>query len=270
MNSDFRRPSNKKQRAYTLAKSSGKTRNKKKYKFLKVQLQKESRKAHSDNMEDIAAEHSPSSTRCPVSLTRKIRDPDDAATLQRDLTALEEWEHKWQMCFHPEKCTVMRISNKRNTLQITYTLHEHQLEVVDSGKYLGGTNSQDLQWDKRIKYNTEKATRTLGCVTGLKVQLQWDPQQYRRTEQRSFLCYNVHNQLVEIQPAIYYTHGDNRIRGGHKLRQIRATKEVYNNSFFPRSITDWNLLPDTVAAALTLEEFMARLASVPTTQMQPK
>ena len=76
---------------------------------------------------------------------RKIRNPDDAATLQRDLTALEEWEHKWQMCFHPEKCTVMRISNKRNTLQTTYTLHGHQLEVVDSGKYLGVTISQDLQ-----------------------------------------------------------------------------------------------------------------------------
>ena len=74
---------------------------------------------------------------------------------------------------------------------------------------------------------------------------------------------------MEIQPAIYYTPGDNRTRGGHRLRQIRATKEVYNNSFFPRSIRDWNLLPDTVEAAPTLEEFRARLASVPWTQMQP-
>ncbi|VDI12400.1 Hypothetical predicted protein [Mytilus galloprovincialis] len=70
------------------------------------------------------------------SKTQKIRNPDDAATLQRDLTTLEEWEHKWQMCFHLEKCTVIGISNKRNTLQTTYTLHGHQLEVVDSGKYL--------------------------------------------------------------------------------------------------------------------------------------
>ena len=63
---------------------------------------------------------------------------------------------------------------------------------------------------------------------------------------------------MEVQPAIYYTSGDNRTRGGHRLRQIRATKEVYNNSFFPLSIRDWNLLPDTVAAAPTLEEFRAR------------
>ncbi|CAG2233977.1 unnamed protein product [Mytilus edulis] len=53
MNSELRRLSNKKQRAYTLAKSSGKTRDIKKYKFLKSQLQKEARQAHSNYMEDI-------------------------------------------------------------------------------------------------------------------------------------------------------------------------------------------------------------------------
>ncbi|VDI60799.1 Hypothetical predicted protein [Mytilus galloprovincialis] len=210
----------------------------------------------------------------------------------------------------------MRISNKRNTLQTTYTLHGHQLEVVDSGKYLGVTISQDLQnlgrckpsvkntaycalirpsieyaatvWDphqttliKVIDRVQRKAARFVynqytdtspGCVTGLLDQLQWDPLQYRRIKQRLVLCYilyKIQNKLVEIQPAIYYTSGDNRTRGGHRLRQIRATKEVYKNSFFPRSIRDWNLLPDTVAAAPTLEEFRARLASVPWTQMQP-
>ncbi|CAG2211775.1 unnamed protein product [Mytilus edulis] len=55
MNSELRRLSNKKQRAYTLAKSSGKTRDKKKYKFLKAQLQKEARQAHSNYMEDIVS-----------------------------------------------------------------------------------------------------------------------------------------------------------------------------------------------------------------------
>ncbi|VDI11413.1 Hypothetical predicted protein [Mytilus galloprovincialis] len=68
--------------------------------------------------------------------------------------------------------------------------------------------------------------------------------------------------------ANYYIPWDSRTRSGHRIRQIRATKEVYNNSFFPRSIRDWNLLPDTVAAAPSLEESRARLASVPWTQMQ--
>ncbi|VDH98689.1 Hypothetical predicted protein [Mytilus galloprovincialis] len=142
--------------------------------------------------------------------------------------------------------------------------------------YLTGCSSFSLDEDidrvqrkaARFVYNQYTDTSP-GCVTGLLDQLQWDPLQYRRIKQRLVLCYKIQNQLVEIQPAIYYTSGDNRTRGGHRLRQIRATKEVYNNSFFPRSIRDWNLLPDTVAAAPTLEEFRARLASVPWTQMQP-
>jgi hypothetical protein len=30
----------------------------------------------------------------------------DAVDLQNDLSSLEEWERKWYMCFHPEKCIV--------------------------------------------------------------------------------------------------------------------------------------------------------------------
>ena len=32
----------------------------------------------------------------------------DAEAVQQDLLALEEWERKWQMKFHPEKCQVIR------------------------------------------------------------------------------------------------------------------------------------------------------------------
>lgn len=53
--------------------------------------------------------------------------------------------------FPSRKVHVCGISNKRHTLQTTYTLHGKQLEVVDSGKYLGFTISQDLQWNKHIK-----------------------------------------------------------------------------------------------------------------------
>lgn len=47
-----------------------------------------------------------------------------------------------------KKCTVIGIYNQRHTLQRTYTLHGHYLEVFVSGKYLGVTISLDLQWNK--------------------------------------------------------------------------------------------------------------------------
>ena len=95
---------------------------------------------------------------------REIRNIGDASKLQQDLTALEAWEQIWQMSFHPEKCTVIRVTNKRQPMETKYMLHGHQLEVIDSGKYLGITISQDLQWTKHISTTIGKSQRTLGFL----------------------------------------------------------------------------------------------------------
>ena len=56
-------------------------------------------------------------------LYRLVKTDDDARRLQEDLDALEEWETKWQMKFHPEKCQVIRINiNKPFERQSTYRL----------------------------------------------------------------------------------------------------------------------------------------------------
>lgn len=99
-----------------------------------------------------------------------------------------------------------------------------------------------------------------GCVTSLLEQLEWESLQDRRAQHRLIMCYKIRHKLVDIDPDLYYTPGDSRTRGGHRYRQHRATKEVYNNSFFPRSVRQWNHLPETVTAAPTLEEFRARIA----------
>ena len=66
-----------------------------------------------------------------------IANDGDSTKLQEDLTALEDWESKWQMSFHPEKCTVLRIStNKRYRRETNYFLHGQRLQVSDSAKCL--------------------------------------------------------------------------------------------------------------------------------------
>ena len=39
----------------------------------------------------------------------------DQALLQEDLSALDRWEETWQMKFHPDKCTVIRITHQQET-----------------------------------------------------------------------------------------------------------------------------------------------------------
>jgi hypothetical protein len=95
-------------------------------------------------------------------LYRHVNSQNASDLLQKDLSALEKWEEEWQMSFHPQKCTVVRIAtNQRHVLPAQYTLHGHTLEVVDSAKYLGVTISEDLQWSKHIDNTVSKANRAM-------------------------------------------------------------------------------------------------------------
>ena len=41
------------------------------------------------------------------------------------------------MHFHPQKCQTMHITNTRNIIQSTYTIHNHNLQTTNTAKYLG-------------------------------------------------------------------------------------------------------------------------------------
>ena len=59
-------------------------------------------------------------------LYRHVTSIQDQFLLQEDLSALERWEENWQMKFHPDKCTVIRISpNKKQILKTNYHIHGH-------------------------------------------------------------------------------------------------------------------------------------------------
>ena len=97
-------------------------------------------------------------------LYRDIKTPGDAVVLQEDLNALARWEERWGMQYHPDKCTLIRITRKKKPSLTTYTLRGHQLEVVDQATYLGVEISANLSWNKHIAKVKTKANRTLGFI----------------------------------------------------------------------------------------------------------
>ena len=56
---------------------------------------------------------------------------------QADLTKLETLKSEWLMAFNPDKCEVIRITNKKKPTLFNYTLHGVSLKETDSAKYLG-------------------------------------------------------------------------------------------------------------------------------------
>ena len=93
-----------------------------------------------------------------------ISSDADAAKLQQDLDKLAEWESKWLMKFHPEKCNVLTISKKRSPSKYNYTLHGHILEHDTSAKYLGCTISSEFKWGKHIGTICSKANNTISFL----------------------------------------------------------------------------------------------------------
>ena len=68
---------------------------------------------------------------------RHINDTSDCEALQEDLNMLAEWETKWGMAFHPQKCSVLSVTRSRNPFKFNYRLKGHILELQDYTKYLG-------------------------------------------------------------------------------------------------------------------------------------
>ena len=256
-------------------------------------------------------------------LYKLIKCDADAESVQQDLQALEEWERKWQMKFHPEKCQVIRIiTNKRHERHTEYRLHGHTLEVVDSGKYLGVTTSDDISWHKHAV--AAKASRTLGflqrnlgectmkvkstaytslvrpvleyaspawdptsseditkleklqrqaarfvhgnysernpgCLTRMVNSLGWETLESRRKKDRLATLYKIRHGAVDMDTCDILRLNDRRTRGQQRLYQP-ATVSIYKNSFFPRTIQDWNRLPAQVTNSQSIEEFRVGLS----------
>ena len=80
------------------------------------------------------------------------------------------------MEFHPDKCQVLRITNKTKPIQVYYNIHNIRLSKVESAKYLGVTIDSKLNWRTQCNTLCNKANSTLaflqrnllGCPRGVK------------------------------------------------------------------------------------------------------
>ncbi|XP_070196706.1 uncharacterized protein [Littorina saxatilis] len=101
--------------------------------------------------------------------------------------------------------------------------------------------------------------RNPGSVTTMLNKLYWDSLETRRQNMRLVMLYKIKNSLVAIAAAAYTFPSDPRTRGAGRLHQEYALHPALSNSFFPRTISEWNKLPTLVSSAPSLESFRSRL-----------
>ena len=91
---------------------------------------------------------------------RSIRNTGDCEILQEDLQKLIQWKQSWLMEFHPDKCKVLRITNKRKVIKYHYLLHNVILKEVSNAKYLDVTTNTRISWKNHVHKICGKANQT--------------------------------------------------------------------------------------------------------------
>ena len=97
-------------------------------------------------------------------LYRQIKSAEDCEILQEDLNTLQNWEKKWKMEFHPQKCQVLTITKKRNPIKAKYYIHDEILNQTNSAKYLGVIIDRELDWKEQNKAVCKKANSILAFL----------------------------------------------------------------------------------------------------------
>ncbi|KAI8501002.1 hypothetical protein Bbelb_210970 [Branchiostoma belcheri] len=101
-------------------------------------------------------------------LYRSVGKSQDCQELQNDLDKLQDWASTWQLKFHPQKCTAMRIG--KNHPNYKYTMRDnHHSDTVDlqftkQEKDLGIIVDHELLFDKHVTSSVSKATRMTGLL----------------------------------------------------------------------------------------------------------
>ena len=135
------------------------------------------------------------------------------------------------MEFHPKKCQVIHITNKRKPIRQPYIIHGHVLEEVECAKYLGANIHHKLNWTTHIDQVVRKANNTRAF---LQRNISQCP---RKTKE---LCYKtLVRPQMEYASIIWDPHTANNI---HNLEMVQRRAARFVTGDYHRTTSVTNLL----------------------------
>ena len=117
------------------------------------------------------------------------------------------------------------------------------------------------RWVMNQPYNPHNPS----SVTDMIAKLNWPSLQQRRVWADVTLMYKVVNCLIAV-PVIYHpvaaTVRSTRRSHSMKFIPIQARINAYHHSFFPRTVTTWNMIPESCIASASLDAFKSSIQLV--------
>ena len=96
---------------------------------------------------------------------QEINNTSDSEAFQKNMDPLSNWEGKWGMKFHPDRCETITITCKRKFIDIMYNLKGHELKKTNENPNNLGVNiKSNLDWKQHITNNVKKANKTIGFL----------------------------------------------------------------------------------------------------------
>ncbi|XP_072043470.1 uncharacterized protein [Amphiura filiformis] len=182
-------------------------------------------------------------------LYKQIKSARDATLLQEDLDALQRWESTWLMKFHPSKCKVVRVTNKRKPTCATYSIRGESLEVVPSSKYLGLTIDSKLSFNEHADVTCKKANSTRAFLSRNFHHCS------RRIKEATYMTYV--RPIVEYAAAAWDPHTQRNIK---KIEQVQRSSARYVTGSYDRHTSVTSLLKDLQWPSLENRRLQYRLS----------
>ncbi len=115
----------------------------------------------------------PLETICPIKLFaddaklyHRVENISDCQQVQEDLIRLQEWSNRWQLKFHPQKCTILRVGNNHPDFKYYMMDGSKKVELSESDceKDLGVYVDCGLKFEYHIETIVKKANQMTGLL----------------------------------------------------------------------------------------------------------
>ena len=121
--------------------------------------------------------------------------------------------------------------------------------------YNGLNNELENVQKRAARFVTRNYSYETGSMTGILEELKWETLHKRRKDNRLILLYKGLKGKARI-PTDDLIPKNRRCRNQHSLvfQILSASIDAYKKSFFPQSIRDWNVLPDSLISSVELSD----------------